>query len=650
MHNYLMIMIISAVATMSGLGQPTFDQYPTYNGQNLGVSYSRKSTTWKVWSPPADEMSLRIYKDGHTSSLIETVQMVKDKYGVWVAEVIGDQANKYYTYQAKINGKDRQEVPDIYAAAVGVNGKRGMVIDMKSTDPRGWKKDRPVDFGKMKDAILYELHIRDATIFTDAKHKGKFLGLTETGLRNKYNQAVGLDHLKALGVTHVHLLPSYDFYTVDESDPSAEQYNWGYDPLNYNVPEGSYATNAYDGRVRVKEFKQMVLSMHKAGINVVMDVVYNHTMHGEHSCFNQLVPDYYYRQAKDGSWSNASGCGNETASDRIMYRKYMIESLTHWVNEYHIDGFRFDLMAIHDISTMNEIATTLRKIKPNIVLYGEGWTAGDSPLPEPDRAVKAHAYRLSDISVFSDDIRDGVKGSVFDAKDTGWATGKKGMEETIKCGLIGAGKHDQVDYSLVNYSKSPYTIKPSQMIAYTECHDNHTLWDRWQNSVPKSSDQEKRQLQKLALSIVLMSQGIPFIHAGQEYCRTKNGDENSYKSGDKINGLNWDRINEYQDVYNWTKDLIALRKTHPAFRIGDANLVEKHVRFPYSHDGVIAQHIQNAPDESWSDIWIIHNASKKAFDVTDIIKTKDINLHLSSSSKTKNKLVDKQCVAVYYKK
>jgi pullulanase len=646
MNRYKLIALIIATTTIV-TAQKDFNQFPIYSGTDLGVTYSKKSTTWRVWSPPAEEMTLRIYKDGTTESLLESQSMTKDENGVWSIKINGNQANKFYTYQAKINGILQTEVPDIYAKAVGVNGKRGMIVDLTKTNPKGWKNDRSANFGSTKNAILYELHIRDATIFTNAKYKGKFIGLTERGLTNAYKQPAGLDHLIDLGITHVHLLPSYDFFTVDESNPRSEQFNWGYDPLNYNVPEGSYSTNPADGSVRIKEFKRMVQALHKSGINVVMDVVYNHTMHSQSSVFNQLVPDYYYRQTKAGEWSNASGCGNETASDRAMFRKFMIESLTHWVNEYHIDGFRFDLMAIHDISTMNEIASTLRKINPNILLYGEGWTAGDSPLPIEDRALKAHALKLDDIAVFSDDIRDGVKGSVFDAKDTGWASGKKDMEETIKCGLIGAGIHDQVDYSLVNYSKAPYTSKPSQMIAYTECHDNHTLWDRWKNSLPKAPNAEKIQLQKLALGIVLTSQGIPFVHAGQEFCRTKNGDENSYKSGDKINGIRWDRKHEYTDVFEWTKKLTALRKDHPGFRIGDAADVQKHVRFPYAADGIIVMNIHDAPDEQWKDIWVVYNSTKKSFDPRQYLAA-DARIAMSSAAISNEMSVPKQSMTIYY--
>ncbi len=608
-----------------------FDSYPTYKGNDLGVIYSPKETSFKVWAPTASELKLTIYPDGHLSNKTQEISMTKGESGVWHHILNGDFKNKYYTYQAKINGEWNKEVPDIYAKAVGVNGKRGMIVDLKSTNPLGWEQDKSPAYGTMKDAILYELHVRDATIFTKSKHKGKYLGLTEPKLMNNKGQKAGLGHIIELGVTHVHLLPVYDYYTVDETIKDNPQYNWGYDPLNYNALEGNYSTNPFLGEVRIKEFKQMVQALHKNGLNVVMDVVYNHTMFGKDSYFNQLVPDYYYRQNKEGKFSDASACGNETASDRYMFRKFMIESLVHWVTEYHIDGFRFDLMAIHDIETMNEIAKTLRAIKPNIVLYGEGWTAGDSPLPESKRALKKYAYLLDDIAVFCDDIRDGAKGSVFKSDDTGFVTGKKGTEESIKFGLIGAGKHASVDYEKVNYSKAPFTKEPYQMISYTECHDNHTLWDRFVNSIPTASEDEKVNLQMLSLGIVLTSQGIPFIHAGQEFCRTKKGEENSYKSSNEINGINWERKSDYQKVNEFTKKLIKLRKEHPGFRLGSQSLVQKHVSFPINEDGIILMKIENAPNDPWKEIYIAYNSRKEDFNLEKYL-SKAATLKLSSKN------------------
>ncbi|MEI9909114.1 MAG: type I pullulanase [Bacteroidota bacterium] len=425
------------------------------------------------------------------------------------------------------------------------------------------------------------MHVRDASIAANSgiKNKGKFLGLTETGTTNAEGLSTGLDHLKELGVTHVHLLPSYDFYSVDETKLDNPQYNWGYDPLNYNTPEGSYSTDPANGAVRIKEFKQLIKTFHENGLRVVMDVVYNHTMLTEDSYFNQLVPGYYYRQTADGKFSNATACNNETASERAMMRKFMLESVKYWVKEYHVDGFRFDLMGVHDIVTMNLISSELHKIKPDILLYGEGWTAGACPLPDSLRAIKANAAKLDRIAVFSDDIRDGIKGSVFENKDRGFASNKPGMEESIKFGIVAACKHPQVDYSKVNYSKAPYAAQPYNTVTYAECHDNHVLWDKLAISAPDATEAQRKQMHKLALSIVLTSQGISFLHAGTEFLRSKKGNENSYNAGDSINAIDWSLKSKNKDVVDLVKGLIKMRKEHPAFRMTTAEEIAKNIQF-----------------------------------------------------------------------
>jgi pullulanase len=593
MWRKIILIMLSIGYLHAASAQYVYEGEAVYNGNDLGVTYTAAQTTFKVWSPGAANFTLRLYAEGSGDNLLKTVAFKKQANNVWEATVKGNWLNKYYTYQRiETGGQARNEVPDIYAKAVGVNGKRGMVVDMALTHPKGWTMDKSPFKGGLHDAIIYELHVRDATIYTKAKNKGKFLGLTETGLVNSSGQPVGLDHLKQLGITHVQLLPSYDFFTVDESIKNNEQYNWGYDPLNYNAPEGSYSTNAYDGNVRIKEFKTLVQTLHKNGIAVIMDVVYNHTMHGEESHLNQLVPGYYYRQNNDGTFSNASGCGNETASERTMMRKFMVESVLHWVKEYHIDGFRFDLMAIHDITTMNDIAREVRKIKPNAILLGEGWTSGSSPLPDAQKALKKNAYKMNNVAVFSDDIRDAIKGSVFDHKDSGIISNKPEVLESIKFGLIGAGTHSQIDYSKVNYSKEPYTTQPHQMIAYNECHDNHTLWDRLLNSTPNDDMITRKNRYTLAMSVVLLSQGIPFIHAGQEFCRTKFGEENSYKSSDSINALRYDNLKEFDDVHNKIKQLIKLRKTNKLVQ-GNAKAVSDNVQFLLNKNGVLVMQIKN---------------------------------------------------------
>jgi pullulanase len=605
---------------------------PVYEGTDLGLTYTPQSSTFKIWSPVAKKVTLRFYKEGlptpDNKDLVETIEMTKGEKGEWSATAQGDKKGLFYTFQVQIavdpasggEGMTMKEVPDVYAKTVGVNGVRGHVVDLKSTNPSGWDSDRSPVMKYKTDAILYELHVRDASIAESSgiKNKGKFLGLTETGRKfkaGKVKVTTGLDHIKELGVTHVHLLPSYDFFTVDETkykDASYKKYNWGYDPLNYNTPEGSYSTNPMDGGVRIKEMKEMIMAMHKAGLRVVMDVVYNHTMFGEESYFHQAVPNYYHRMTPEGKFSNASGCGNETASEKPMMRKFMLESLKYWAEEFHIDGFRFDLMAIHDIETMNLISKTLHAIKPDILLYGEGWTSGDSPLPEVNRSLKKYTFHLDKIAAFSDDMRDGIKGSVFDHKDKGFVSGKKGMEESIKFGIVAATKHPQVSYAKVNYSKEPWATEPFQCINYPECHDNHTLWDRLANSNTSDTEGDKIKMHKLAQTIVLTSQGIPFLHAGTEYLRTKKGEENSFDKSDEINQMDWARKAQYNDVFKYFKEIIALRKAHPAFRMPSTELITQHLKFLDTNtEGVVAYTLNGkAVNDKWKNIVVIFNANK----------------------------------------
>ena len=566
-------------------------ELPTYDSPDLGLTYTPQYSDLKIWSPVAQEVTLRFYKTGTPSTdnadLIETVKMTKGDKGVWTHHAEGNRAGQFYTVQVTTTeGKTMKEAVDIYAKAVGMNGLRAAVIDPKTANPKGWDSDKSPVLKHPTDAILYELHVRDASIAANSgiKNKGKFIGLAEkkTVFTEGGKITTGLDHIKELGVTHVHLLPSYDFYTVDESkigDPTYKKYNWGYDPLNYNVPEGSYSTNARDPAVRIREFKTMVQAMHKGGLRVVMDVVYNHTMFGEESYFHQIVPNYYHRQTADGKFSNGSGCGNETASDRPMMRKYMIESLENWVKEYHIDGFRFDLMGLHDIETMNAISKRLHEIKPDIILYGEGWTAGDSPLAENKRSLKQTISKLDRVAAFSDDMRDGLKGWVFDAKDKGFVSGRPDMEETVKLGIVAATKHPQVAYDKARWTKEPWATEPYHCVNYVECHDNHTLWDRFTNSNPQNTEGDKIKMDKLAIATVLTSQGIPFIHAGMEFLRTKNGEENSFDKPDEINQIDWARKAKYIGVFNYYKDLIAMRKAHPAFRMATTAEIQKNLQF-----------------------------------------------------------------------
>ena len=610
-----------AQGTPGSLAYNPYKDYPVYTGNDLGVHYAKSGTILKIWSPPAQEMKLKLYKTSTGYDLMEEISCVKDAAGVWKAELSGDRKNIYYTFQAKIDGKWNDENPDPYAKAVGINGKRGQIIDLNETNPDGWEKDQSPILKNRMDVILYELHIRDLSIAANSgiQHKGKFLGLTETGTKNTQGQSTGIDHIAELGVTHVHLLPSFDFSSVDESKLNVPQYNWGYDPQNFNTPDGSYSTNPEDGKVRILEFKKMVQALHRKGLRVVMDVVYNHTGWTHNSNLDQLVPGYYYREwEKDGKYSNASGCGNETASDRAMFRKFILESVTWWVKEYHVDGFRFDLMAIHDMETMNQVAATLKSIDPTIIIYGEGWTAGDSPLPEKYRSLKKNANKMDGVAVFSDDIRDAIKGSVFEDKSTGFASGSKEMTESVKFGIVAAGQHPQVDYAKVKYSREPYTKNPDEVINYVSCHDNQTLYDKLKVSRPDASEEELVKMDMLANTIVLTSQGIPFLHAGEEMKRTKDGEHNSFNKPDSVNQINWDWKYKNRELVGYYKDLIALRKAHPAFRMQKNDMIQKHLVFlPENDPQIIAYQLKDHANlDSWQQILVILNGSELTKKVT----------------------------------
>lgn len=595
-------------------------KFPAYDKSDLGVQYKKESAIFRVWAPTAETMHLMLYQDALTGKPVRIFPMKKGEKGTWTIGIPGDLNGKFYTYRAKIKGKWQSEVVDPYARAAGVNGKRGLILDMEETDPPGWQKDRPPLFNAKTEAIIYELHVRDASIHPHSgiNRKGKYLGLTEKGSRTSDGYSTGLDHLKELGVTHVHLLPVYDFYSIDESRPHLPQYNWGYDPLNYNVPEGSYATDAENGKVRIREFKELIRTFHENGLRVVMDVAYNHTALTEESNFNQLVPGYYYRHTSDGKFSNATACGNEMASERPMMRKFMLESMKYWVEEFHIDGFRIDLMGVHDIETMNLISKELHEMRPDILLYGEGWTAGTSPLKDSLRALKKNAHRLNGIAVFSDDLRDAIKGHVFTAKDRGFASGKPGNEESVRFGVVASTSHPQIHYSKVNYSNAPYASGPYQTISYVDCHDNHVLWDKLKLSAVGASETERISMHKLALSIVLTSQGIPFLHAGTEFLRSKKGVENSFESPDSINAIDWGLKSKNNQVFQYVAALIKLRKEHPAFRMQTAKQIAENLRFVNdAPEGTIVYQLNGeAVNDEWKEILVIFNGKSQPARIT----------------------------------
>ncbi|WP_207432614.1 type I pullulanase [Sabulibacter ruber] len=604
-------------ATLWAVAQK-FDQYPTPVDANLWLEYRPEGTTFKLWSPVADEVELKLYEKGDGGAPYEKLHLQKGEKGLWHLTVPKDLKGVYYTYHVKTGHKWLEETPGIYATAVGVNGQRAMVLDMASTNPKGWDKDKGPTVKTQNEVVLWEAHVRDITSHpsSGSSHPGKFLGMVEKGTKSKNGLKTGIDHIRELGVTHIHLLPSFDYRSVDEAALEKPQFNWGYDPQNYNAPEGSYASDPYRAEVRIKEFKQMVKGFHDQGLGVVMDVVYNHTGLTKNSNFNLEFPDYYYRQTAEGKYSDASACGNETASERAMVRKFIVESCKFWAREYHIDGFRFDLMAIHDLETMNQLSEELEKINPNIVLYGEGWTAGSSPLPDNQKALKANTHQLTHFAAFSDDIRDAIKGSVFDEKSTGFVSGAKDTEESIKFGVVGSIAHPQVNVQQVNYSKAFWAREPWQSISYVSCHDNLTLFDKLKASRPQASPEQLKKMNLLSDAIVLTSQGTPFLHAGAELLRTKNGEHNSYNLPDAINQINWDWKADHQNAFTYYKNLIALRKAHPAFWMPTTQQVSQHLEFLTSEPGLVGYKLKdNAHGDSWKNILVYYNARETATDI-----------------------------------
>ncbi len=628
------------------MGSDGFKELYHYDGE-LGAIYSKEKTTFKVWAPTAEKVSLKLYKEGIGGEPLEVISMTKGEKGVWSAVKDGDIAGTFYTYEVTVAGETR-ETQDVYSKAVGVNGDRSMVVDLSATNPEGWETDKGPRVKNQTDAIIYEVHIRDISMDPNSgiQLKGTYKGFVEPGTKSAEGEATGIDHLKEMGVTHVHILPMYDFATVDETrmkDENYNKFNWGYDPKNYQVPEGSYSTDPYSGTLRIEEMKEMIKALHDAGIGVIMDSVYNHTYSLDDSCFTKTVPGYYYRQTADGSVANTSGCGNDTASERSMFRKYMIDSVTYWAKEYHIDGFRFDLMGIHDIETMNLIREELDKINPEIIMYGEGWDLGNV-LPQEKEALKVNMKDMNTrIAAFSDDMRDGLKGHVFTADSGGFVNyngkWKKGdgnpytmaeLKELVKSGIVASTKHDGIDYSKIYYSSGTWAKEPTQTVNYVSCHDNNTLWDRIWLSQPDASEEERIKMDKMANFFVLTSQGISFIHAGEEMLRTKPSanfnpedgitvedfDENSYKSPDSVNQIVWSRKSQYKDVVEYYKGLIKLRSEHPAFRMPTAAEIQEKLKFLDTNDSTIAYTITgNANGDKWNTIVVAANAGTEETEI-----------------------------------
>ncbi|MCI5494046.1 MAG: type I pullulanase [Lachnospiraceae bacterium] len=592
-----------------------FEAAYTYDGDDLGAVWSADKTTFRVWAPTADAVKVNLYASGTegTDDLLEQLEMNADEKGTWVAEKTGDLNGTYYTYEVSVNG-ETHEACDPYARATGVNGKRAMVIDLTGTNPDGWTDDSDPNADlSINDAVIYELHVRDLSIDESSgiRNAGKYLGLTETGTTNSAGEATGLDHIKDLGITHLHLLPVYDYGSVDETKLDLRQFNWGYDPVNYNVPEGSYSTDPYNGDVRISEMKQMIQTLHQNDISVVMDVVYNHVYNASEFCFNQIVPDYFSRVDEEGNYSNGSGCGNDTATERAMVKKYIVDSVKYWADEYHMDGFRFDLVGLIDTDTVNEIVEEVHKDHPNVIFYGEGWTM-DTKLTKTGYtlATQVNSEETPGFAFFNDNIRDGLKGNVFNSKEQGFVSGADGLEDTITKSFLGAA----------DWCKSP-----KQTINYASCHDNMTLYDRIVNSTPDASEADQVKMNNLAAAVYLTAEGVPFMQAGEEFLRSKvkgdgTFDENSYSSTDFVNSLKWDDLDDetHAKVFDYYKGLIAFRKAHAALRLSDAADVAANVK-PVEDlgDKLVAFEVNGGINGETSDgIYLVFNANQEEKEVT----------------------------------
>ena len=593
----------------------SFDAYPVRKGSLSEMEYTPSVTSFHLWSPNADEVRLMLYEEAEGGHAFQTHHMKLGDDGTWHVDVNEDLKGKFYAFNVKMQDEWLGDTPGLFAKAVGINGHRGAIIDMVQTNPTGWENDRKPALRSVADVVVYEMHHRDFSIDASSgiEHKGQFLALTEQGTRSPEGLATGIDHLKELGVTHVHLLPSYDYASIDEHTFKDSHYNWGYDPQNYNVPDGSYATDPTQPVTRIMEFKQMVQALHQAGIRVVLDVVYNHTYNAATSAFEKTVPGYFYRMKPDGTFANGSGCGNETASNRPMMRKFMVESVLYWMREYHLDGFRFDLMGIHDIATMNEIRQEAQKLDPQVLIYGEGWAAETPQYAADSLAMKANIARMPGIAAFCDEMRDGLRGPWDDDKKGAFLAGFPGHEESIKFGIVGAISHPQVKMDEVNYSNKAWAQEPVQMMSYVSCHDDMCLVDRLRTSVTDLKGNDLEKLDMLAQTAVLTSQGIPFIFAGEEVMRDKKFVHNSFQSPDSVNAINWHNKAKYQWVFNYYKGLIAMRKHHPAFRLGSAELVRQHLEFlPVEGSGVVAFRLKgHAGGDAWDNIIVVLNARRE---------------------------------------
>ena len=567
-----------------------------YNGDDLGVSYSKEKTKIKLWAPTANNIKIEIYNYYKSSEPFEEFDMEKSINGTWSVELIGNYAGKYYLFALDFGNRIEKTV-DPYAKGLAPNSEMGLIVNLDKTNPYGWESDTPIKIDSPVDSVIYEVHVRDFSTspYSGIKNRGDYLAFTEENTVNNQGLSTGLDHLKELGITHVHLLPVFDYATVDEQN--RYEYNWGYDPHFYNVPEGSYA-NKPEGYQRIKEFKEMVKSLHDNNIGVIMDVVYNHTYYTDESSFQKTAPGYFYRLINDCYLTNGSGCGNEIATERPMVSKFIIDSLKYWVKEYHIDGFRFDLMGLMDKDIVFKIEKELHKINPDIMIYGEPWAALPPHLPE-DKKIYKGIQKDNKFGFFNDRFRDAIKGNT-DGFTKGYINGKFETYNDIRRGIVGSIKY--------NFELEDFTFKPEETINYVSAHDNLTLWDKINKSVSMAPEEERIKMDHLAQAIIFTSQGVPFIQGGEEFLRTKYGNHNSYNAGDHINQIKWERKTKYFDTFLYYKGLIELRKKHPAFRMRDPEMVKKHLDFIKSEDASIGFVLKdNANNDSWKNIFVFYN-------------------------------------------
>ncbi len=570
-----------------------------YNGDDLGITYTPQQTRFRVWSPVAAWVKLLIYADEKTPQVEYEKDFTKDINGTWVAEVKGNLLGKYFVYKVAVNGKVNKVV-DPYTRGLSTNSHRGLIVDLAETDPPGWEVDKRVKLKKPQDAIIYELHVRDFSVspFSGLKNKGKYLAFTEKGTRSPDGFNTGLDHLNELGITHIQLQPVFDYASVDET--KFDDYNWGYDPYYYNVPEGSYA-NDPSSDTRIREFKEMVKAIHDNGLGVIMDVVYNHT-YGLDSPFNLIFPRYYYRFDEFGNYSNGSGCGNEVASEKPMVRKFIVDSVKFWAEEYHIDGFRFDLMALHDKITMSEVERTLHSIDPSILVYGEPWMGGLSPLESSQQFFKG-VQRGKKIAVFNDHFRNAIKGD-NDGMGKGFVSGAYHHELAVRKGVVGG-----IEY---NNEINDFTAQPEETINYVSSHDNLTLWDKLNKSNGHEDEETRIRMDHLAQAIIFTSQGIAFMLGGEELLRTKLGNHNSYNAGDEVNQIKWERKTRYFTSFKYYQGLIKLRREHPAFRMKDACQIRECLDFLPVIENTVGFLLKGgSTGDDWENIVVFYNARRE---------------------------------------